>query len=67
MADLTLMKRIGYMQNDYNMCIENGEMTDELKQEIETFKTEFQLTDNEVFEILRNDVTIAEMTVMLEH
>lgn len=62
-----LMKRIGYLQNDYDSCINNDkEMPDELKKDIAEFQTDFNLSETDLLQILRNELSLAEIALLLE-
>lgn len=65
---LDLMKRIGYLQADYD-TFQNSDkdvMPDELIQDINAMQTEFNISNNDMKSLLKGELTLVETAMLFE-
>lgn len=60
-----IMRRIGSLCDDYQTCTDNGILSEELKNDLSRFCIDFDITEKEVLQIVRNELTISEIVLIL--
>lgn len=60
-----IMRRIGWLRDDYQTCVDEGVMTEELRKDLSEFCNDFGITKDEIFQIIKEELTISEIVCML--